>query len=105
MKEIVESKKPIDYQVVDKRVVSGRGVRYQMTVDYRKSTYKVDITSTMFADLENNVQPELFYDSRSNEIFSAWKVKIFLRSWVIFSILFIGTSGLLLRKIVLFRKS
>lgn len=100
MNGIIDMGHTINYRVLGKDEVYGRGMRYEMIVDFASVEYDVDITSEMYYGLDNGVYPELYYNEQADEVFSAWKVKVFFRSVLLFSAFSLGAFVLVVRAVI-----
>lgn len=78
---------PITYQIIDKVKQGGRGKYYVLSVSYKQTVYKVDITRKMYNEIDRGKFPALYYSQTYNKIVSEWTIEVFMRVFVLFLIL------------------
>lgn len=89
-KSAISENKPIPYTIIDKKInKGGRGVSYDMIIEYKNSRQTISITSKDYDWIQSGKYPELYYSKRSGLIFSKWEVKKAFRVALLFFILFV----------------
>lgn len=84
--------KIIEYTILEKRILtSGRGQSNEIDYSYDTKRGTVNITSREYDLISKGINPELFYSTETNRIYTAWEKKRALRIFVLFVVLSIIT--------------
>ena len=75
----IKGSNPITYKYISKKLNSGRGSSYDMSLTYNNKIYTTSITGKEYELIDTGVYPTLYFSDKSKTIYSKWIVAMNLR--------------------------